>query len=152
MSVWSGAAGSVASPLRGHSWVVGHWADFLVPSCEADPRTSWMLSPSGSGRVSLMSFGARRVRGVLPVWIKPVVAQASCVPGLYGRIGAWVRPRSAPHAEPTGGSLRRRRDPTPWVTVGSATFARSRAIVTAFARWPDLADEQVGGRRDDAGR
>jgi hypothetical protein len=99
----------------------------------------------------LDGFRGASSAGVLPVWIKPVVAQASGVPGLYGRIGAWVRPRSAPHAEPTGGSLRRRRDPTPWVTVSSATFARSSVIVTAFARWPDLADEQVGGWRDDAG-
>jgi hypothetical protein len=74
MSVWSGSSGSVAPPLRGHSWVVGRGAGFLVPSCEADPRTSWMLSLSGSGRASLMSFWARQVRGVLPVRIKPVVA------------------------------------------------------------------------------
>jgi hypothetical protein len=72
---------------------------------EANPRTSSVLSLSESGRFELDEFWVCQVRGDLPVRIKPVVAQPSGVPGLYGRIGAWVRLRSAPHAEPTGGSL-----------------------------------------------
>jgi hypothetical protein len=50
-----------------------------------------MLSPSGSGRVSLMSFWARQVRGVLPIRIKPVVAR-----GAGERRARVVRPGSVP--------------------------------------------------------
>jgi hypothetical protein len=63
-----------------------------------------MLSPSGSGGLSLMSFWARQVRGDLLNRTKTTV-ESSSVPGLYGRTGARVRPRSAPHVEMTGGSL-----------------------------------------------
>jgi hypothetical protein len=55
-----------------------------------------VLPPSESGPSSLMSFWARQVRGDLPVRIKPVVAQSSGVPGLYGRIGFSVRGQGAP--------------------------------------------------------
>jgi hypothetical protein len=54
---------------------VGLGVGVLGPSCEADPTTSWMLLLSGSGRASLMSLWARQVQDVLPVRIKPVVAQ-----------------------------------------------------------------------------
>jgi hypothetical protein len=63
MCVCSGSPASAAPPLPGHSWVVGPGVDVLGPPVRADPRTSWMLSPPGSGRVSLMSFWGGQVRG-----------------------------------------------------------------------------------------
>ncbi len=116
---------------------VGLGVGVLGPSCEADPSPSWRYSPSGSGRASLMSLWARQVRGVLPVRIKPVVAQTSGVPGLgctagsvpgYGQGRHRMRNRRADRSD--GVVIR-----LPGVAESNATFARSRAIVTAFARW-----------------
>ena len=71
MSVWSGSSGSVAPPLRGHSWVVGHGAGFLVPSCEADSGRLGLGDPG----VGAQGFD-QVVEGHLPsdqpaAWVKP---------------------------------------------------------------------------------
>lgn len=111
-----------------------------------------MLSLSGSGRASLMSFWARQVRGVLPVRIKPVLAQSSGVPASSGRIGARGVPVKVGAAR---GSRRADRPDGVVIRVvgcGEQRDSREgqgdrdgvRAVV-------QLADEHAGGWRDDAG-
>src|SRR5919106_5736069 len=90
-SMWacSGSPASAAPPLPGHSWAVGHGVNAWGSPTRLIPGPRGLLSLSGSGRVSLMSFWARQVRhvlaasgeeGELPNRIKTVVAQSSSVP------------------------------------------------------------------------
>jgi hypothetical protein len=110
-----------------------------------------MLLLSGSGRASLMSLWARQVRGVLPVRIKPVVVSRAACPGCtagsvpgYGQGRRRMRNRRADRSD--GVVIR-----LPGVAESNATFARSRAIVMAFARWSNLPMSRLARRCGVAG-
>jgi hypothetical protein len=128
--VWAGCTAATWALVG--PWVTAStsWAPY-----EADPRTSWMLSQSGSRRVSLMSFGARQVRATYPSgssrWRPSRAACPGCTAGSVlgygqGRRRMWNR-----RADRSDGVVIR----LAGVTASNATFARSRAIVTAFPRW-----------------
>jgi hypothetical protein len=147
----SGSAASAAPPLPGHFRLWGNVSTPWNPVYEAYPRTSSVLPSSESGRFELDEFRGASSAGDLPVRIKPVVAQTSGVPRVVRQDRAWVRPRSAPHAEPTGGSLCRRRDPTPWGYGEQRDIREERAIVTAFARWSNSPMSRLARRCGVAG-